>query len=83
MQLILVEDVFRFEDLVLQYDLSTSKQLDFLGFPSSVHVNKKKYFNPVVSSKNNAFGVNTKVSVRILLMQQLKVDQKNYYSLNS
>ena len=40
-----------FEDLVLRYDEICNKIYRFLGEDSSVHVNKKKYFNPDVSVK--------------------------------
>lgn len=52
--MVLDDDVLyiRFEDLVLQYETTTNKILEFLGLPASAHINKKKYFNPSVSSKN-------------------------------
>jgi len=40
-----------FEDLVLNYTQTLEGILDFLGISSEQHVNKKKFFDPGVSSK--------------------------------
>lgn len=41
-----------FEQLVLEYDTTVPKILDFLGEDHSVHVEPKKYFDPAISGKN-------------------------------
>lgn len=42
----------RFEDLVLDYDTTVKKVLDFLGLDERVHINPKKYLKPEKSAKN-------------------------------
>ena len=42
----------RFEDLVLKYDHTLKKIYDFLGENKETHVNKKRHFDPLLSSKN-------------------------------
>jgi len=41
-----------FEDLVLKYDKTLKKILQFLSMYNYSHTNKKKYFNPNISIKN-------------------------------
>lgn len=42
----------RFEDLILQYEDMVARIIEHLGEDPSVHVNRKKYFDPGVSIKN-------------------------------
>lgn len=42
----------RFEDLILDYDHTVAKILNFLGETESIHAAPKKYFDPTVSIKN-------------------------------
>lgn len=46
-----------FEDMVLNYDATTKRILDFVGWDLGRHNNKLKYFNPEVSRKNVNFGI--------------------------
>ncbi len=41
-----------FEDLVFNYDSKIEEIIQFVGLDSSDHLNKFKYFNPLVSRKN-------------------------------
>ena len=42
----------RFENLVLNYEIESKRIMDFLGLGEDMHVHKKTYLNPDVSSKN-------------------------------
>ena len=44
--------VVRFEDLVLKYDETTKKIMDFIGLDESHHINPKAVFDPVISVSN-------------------------------
>lgn len=44
--------VVHFEDLVLDYDNTRNKILDFLNIDKAHHVNKFQYFDPSISRKN-------------------------------
>ena len=44
--------MIRFEDLVLKYDETTKKIMDFLGLDASHHVAPKSIFNPAISAGN-------------------------------
>ena len=44
--------VVRFEELVLQYSITVTKVLRFLGIDEDKHIHPKKYFNPEISKKN-------------------------------
>lgn len=44
--------VVRFEELVLQYRISITKVLDFLGVDKEKHINPQKYFKPEMSKNN-------------------------------
>ncbi len=48
------EDVLfvRFEDLIIHYDETRLKVLDFLGMDDKDHINKKQFLKPEVSIKN-------------------------------
>jgi hypothetical protein len=40
-----------FEDLVLHYDMTVKRIMDFLGLEEKDHVNSKKFFDPAISKK--------------------------------
>ncbi len=42
----------RFEDLIINYDVTRLKVLNFLGLQESDHINKKSFLKPEVSIKN-------------------------------
>jgi len=42
----------QFEDLVMDYDRTVKRVLDFLGEGPSVHVQPRRYFDPSISCKN-------------------------------
>lgn len=42
----------RFEDLIYNYEDTIDKIIEFLGFTSADHINKKKRFDPNISIKN-------------------------------
>ena len=44
--------LIRFEDLVLKYDETTKKIMDFIGMDASRHINPKLFFDPSVSVAN-------------------------------
>ena len=44
--------MIRFEDLVLKYEETTQKILDFIGMDKSHHVAPKSVFNPAISVVN-------------------------------
>lgn len=44
--------IYRFEDLVLNYEKSVSDLFAFLNVPEINHINKKKSFNPRISKNN-------------------------------
>ena len=47
-----LRDPVLFEDLILRYEDMVARIIDHLGEDPSVHVNRKKYFDPAVSIKN-------------------------------
>ena len=42
----------RFEDLIIHYDETRKKVLEFLGLDESYHIQKKQFLKPEVSIKN-------------------------------
>ena len=59
-----------YEDLVLNYDKTVQELFTRVGINSSLHTKKKKFFNPVQSSKNVGIWKKIRNSEEIKLIEK-------------
>lgn len=68
-----------FEDLVFQYEQTLDIILNFIEEDKSIHINKKKYFDPEISKKGVGMWKNTSKKMEVdYIYQHLKEYCKDY-----